>query len=62
MMTARRIVMRLVASGVIPEEYTEVATEELHRELTRRSKRVTQTLAALVSLQQLAVRFSQFAS
>lgn len=58
MACARAIISRLVEMGVIPEEYCEEAALELHRELSRRSRRVAQTLAAVASNTQLALRFS----
>ncbi len=58
-MTAKKVVDKLVVNGIIPKEYKNVATCELHRELQRRSMRIVQVLASLVSLQQLGSRIIQ---
>lgn len=58
MASARSIVSKLVARGVIPVEFEEDAVVELHRELSRRARRTVQTLAALTSNTQLAVRYA----
>lgn len=58
MATARKIVNRLIISGMIPPECKEEAVLELHQELIRRSRRVCATLAAAVSLNQLALRMA----
>jgi len=59
-MTAQDVIAGLVAQGVIPPEYRLAAERELDRELERRARRVSQTLAAMVSFHQLAVRCAEF--
>lgn len=54
-MTARIIVEHLVARGVIPHEFLEDASSELHEELRRRAKRTSQVLAAMVSTYQVGM-------
>ena len=56
---SKSIIHKLVLSGLVPKEYEEVATRELDNELKRRSRRIARTLAALVSLKQLASHCSQ---
>lgn len=58
MATARKVVESLVARGMIPVEFEESAVEELHREMTRRSRRLVQTLAALTELHGLATAYA----
>ena len=48
--SARSIIQSLVDRGVIPPEFTEEATAELHRELSRRARRISQTLAVMASM------------
>jgi len=61
MIAAKDIIKQLVLKGVIPQEYAEEAAGELHRELSRRSRRVAQTLAVLTSTHQLAVGYAEVA-
>lgn len=56
MATATGIVNELVKKGFIPAEYRDDATKELHRELSRRSKRLVQTLAMMTSNYQISMR------
>lgn len=57
--SARCIVSQLVRRGVIPEEFAEVATEELYRELSRRVKRNALFLASVASRFQLGLRYAE---
>ena len=52
------IVDKLITKGIIPSDYRNDATKELHRELKRRSMRISQSLAMLVSAHQLAIRLA----
>lgn len=61
-MTAHKVIMKLVARGVIPEEYATAAEEELDRELMRRSRRLSQMMAALVSRNQFAFMHAELSS
>ena len=58
MATAKNIVSVLVDKGLISAEHKDIAVKELNRELSRRSRRVVQTLAALATRHQLAVRYA----
>lgn len=58
MAVANRVIDSLITAGLLTEEFREVAVEELHRELTRRSRRLSQVLAAMVSDHQMALHFA----
>ncbi len=59
MSSARSVVATLVDRGVIPPEYAEDAALELHRELSRRARRLTQTLAILTYYHQFSMKFAE---
>jgi len=59
MPTSTKIVEGLIARGLIPAEFKDVAVRELHRELSRRSKRVCLALATMVSVTQFATRVAE---
>jgi len=59
MSSAKSIINKLVAKGLLLPEYADVAASELHTEMTRRSKRVARTLAAMAEVQQLALHFAE---
>ena len=56
MPTAKSIVASLIKRGIIPAEFREEAEQELHRELSRRTRRVCLTLASRVSAVQFATK------
>ena len=58
MASARSVVEKLIIKGVISAEFKDAATSELHRELTRRARRVSQFLAAAVTANQAALRYA----
>ena len=58
MASATQVINRLIASGVIPREYKRTAITELHRELSRRSRRTVLVLASLTSMNQMALRIA----
>lgn len=58
MASATSIVERLIDLGVIPSEFKDDAILELHRELTRRTRRTALVLASLASAHQLALRYA----
>ena len=58
-MTAKGIIDRLVRVGIVKQEFCKEATEELHRELSRRSRRVAQDLAMMASSHQFAMKIAQ---
>jgi len=59
MASAKGVVDKLIVCGIIPKDCKDVATIELHRELERRSKRIAQTLATMVSLHQFAIKIAE---
>ena len=59
MVTARTIVVRLINSGAIPPECEEIAVQELHQELVRRSRRICSMLAEAVSMNQFALHLAK---
>ncbi len=54
--TAADVIALLVSRGVLPQEYEATAVAELDRELSRRARRLSQSLAAMAFLRQLAAR------
>lgn len=59
MAAARSIVKHLVSRGLISQEFEDDATCELHRELSRRSRRVAHALAVMTSEHQLALHAAE---
>lgn len=57
MLSARSIIGKLIDRGIISAEFEEDAVIELHRELSRRTRRTAQTLASLTADTQLALRY-----
>lgn len=55
MSTARSIINKLVAQGVIPAEYADTAVVELDRELARKARRISQQIAAMSALRSLGI-------
>lgn len=58
-MTTKSVIAQLVREGVIPADNVDVASKELVRELSRRSRRMS-TILAIITERKLRSRLQSF--